>query len=111
MPTIDPSQQTITRALNLRFAQPDPDSGATTVREYMRALLATLWSDGEYFNSKRPFGRGTRGWQTDVYREFVRAGLVAGTIDSAGCLAALDVAAAHKLVQAVIVALCAIPEE
>lgn len=55
------------------------DSGATTVRGYLKALLTELWASGEGFSGKRPFGNS--GWEYDIYRALVVNGLVGGKID------------------------------
>ena len=55
---------------------PQNDSGATTVRGYLKALLAELWREEEGFSGKRPFGNS--GWQHDIYGPMAKAGLVAG---------------------------------
>jgi len=55
------------------------DARASTVREYLVALLARLWEDKEAFNGKRPFGNS--GWENDIYLALVRAGLVVGSVD------------------------------
>lgn len=62
--------------------RPGNDADASTVREYLTRLLATLWREGEGFSSKRPFGNG--GWEYPVYEALVRAGLVAGSLDEDG---------------------------
>jgi len=40
------------------------DSGADTVKGYLKALLSTLWDEGEGFSGKRPFGNS--GWEYDL---------------------------------------------
>lgn len=40
------------------------DSGADTVKGYLKALLFTLWDEGEGFSGKRPFGNS--GWECDL---------------------------------------------
>jgi hypothetical protein len=62
----------------------DNDSGADTIRGYLAALLRELWTDGEGFSGKRPFGNS--GWEWDLYAALVRAGFVAGTFDEDGYL-------------------------
>lgn len=76
------------------------DAGAVTVRGYLVKLLQTLWREEEGFNGKRPFGNS--GWQSDVHRALVNAGLVAGTYDADGCLSQIDERAANALVLAAI---------
>lgn len=40
------------------------DSGADTVKGYLKALLFTLWDEGEGFSGKRPFGNSA--WEYDL---------------------------------------------
>lgn len=55
----------------------DNDADAATVRDYFKAQLLTLWSEGERFSGKRPFGNS--GWQCDLDDALIRAGKVKGT--------------------------------
>lgn len=66
----------------------DNDPDATTIREYLKALLTTLWDEGEGFSGKRPFGNS--GWKYEVYSALVMARLVGGSFDSDGALAQVD---------------------
>ena len=52
----------------------DNDAGAKTVREYLQHLLLTLWQKRDGFNGKKPFGNS--GWEYDIYRALVQAGLM-----------------------------------
>lgn len=52
------------------------DADAETIGGYLRALLLELWTEGEGFSGKRPFGNS--GWEFDLYRPLVEAGFVAG---------------------------------
>lgn len=54
------------------------DADSTTIREYLVALLATLWAEGEGFSGKRPFGNSC--WEYELYRALVEAGYVQGNI-------------------------------
>lgn len=54
------------------------DADAATVGDYLIALLAKVWQEGEEFNGKRPFGNS--GWEYELYLPLVRAGYVVGTI-------------------------------
>jgi hypothetical protein len=54
----------------------DNDAGAKTVKEYLKALLSAVWSEGEGFSGKRPFGNS--GWDHELYDPLIRAGLVSG---------------------------------
>lgn len=49
------------------------DSGAATVRGYLKALLFTLWDEGEGLSGKRPFGNS--GWDYDILTALVDAGI------------------------------------
>lgn len=40
------------------------DSGADTVKGYLKALLFTLWDEDEGFSAKHPFGNS--GWEYDL---------------------------------------------
>lgn len=54
------------------------DSGANTIKGYLKALLLTLWKEDEGFSGKRPFGNS--GWQNDVALALVKGKLVRGAI-------------------------------
>jgi len=58
------------------------DSGATTVREYLLALLRMVWTEREMFSGKRPFGNSS--WEYDLYRAMGKAGFIEITLDSDG---------------------------
>jgi hypothetical protein len=79
---------------------PENDSGASTVRGYLVALLATLWREDEGFSGKRPFGNS--GWQYDLYAPMIEAGIVGGEIDEDGYVERADVVTADKLILAAI---------
>lgn len=64
-------------ALDVRF---DSDAGSNiTVREYLQALLTTVWEEKESFSGKRPFGNS--GWEHEVFTPLVKAGFISGTFD------------------------------
>lgn len=67
-----------------------------TLKEYLRRLLYTLWTEGEGFSGKRPFGNG--GWQFDVYKALVENSYIKGEIDEDGYLIDCDEDAGKKLV-------------
>ncbi len=75
---------------------PDNDSGATTVRGYLVALLAELWREEAGFSGKRPFGNSS--WQYDIYAPMVKAGMVEGRLDEDGFVESADVKAADVLI-------------
>lgn len=53
-----------------------------TVRDYLRVLLTTLWSEQEEFSGKRPFGNS--GWEYDLYAPLIKAGHIEGSLDEDG---------------------------
>lgn len=69
---------TPTSVLDLEI--PENDSGETTVRGYLRALLLEVWREEEGFSGKRPFGNS--GWQFDLTHPIVVAGLAKGGDDA-----------------------------
>ena len=79
------------------------DSGASTVRGYLVALLDQLWREDECFSGKRPFGNS--GWQYDLYGPMVKAGIIRGKLDEDGCIEEADVRRADELVLAAIASL------
>jgi len=56
------------------------DVEADSIREYLYALLDTLWAEGEGFSGKRPFGNS--GWEFDLYTPLVKMGVIAGELDA-----------------------------
>jgi len=79
---------------------PDNDSGASTVRGYLVALLALLWEHQEGFGGKRPFGNS--GWQYDLYVPLMKAGFITGKLDEDGYAEEMDNAAGDRLIMAAI---------
>jgi hypothetical protein len=72
--------ETAHRALGLYMRE--NDANASTVRDYLIALLAALWEEGQGFSGKRPFGNS--GWRYDLYEPLGRAGLIQVTLDEVG---------------------------
>jgi len=66
------------KVLNLPMLE-DNDAEADTIRDYLHSLLKTLWSEGEGFSGKRPFGNS--GWEHDLYVALVKGGAIAGKFD------------------------------
>jgi hypothetical protein len=58
----------------LSLPMQDNDAGAPTVRAYLLALLRDVWTAGENFDGKRPFGNS--GWEGELYETLIGAGLV-----------------------------------
>jgi hypothetical protein len=76
---IETDDQLLT-ALELRF---DSDAGDNmTIRDYLRALITTLWREEEGFSGKRPFGNS--GWSFDLFAPLIKAGFITGTLDDDG---------------------------
>lgn len=74
------------------------DSGATTVRGYLVALIEALWNDD--VSGKAPFG--SSGWRGDFDRAFIDAGWVRGTVDGNGTVVEVNAAAVDRLVRSAI---------
>lgn len=72
------------------------DAAAITIKDYLKALLTTLWSEGEGFSGKRPFGNS--GWEHELYVALVAAGAVQGKLDEEGCLDTVDHESANELI-------------
>jgi hypothetical protein len=60
----------------------DNDADASTIREYLIALLAVVWDEGEGFSGKRPFGNSS--WEYDLYAALVKAGWISIVYDESG---------------------------
>lgn len=84
----------ISAVLDLPLEENDAD--ATTVRDYLKALLYELWREEEGFSGKRPFGNS--GWQNDLYKPLVKFGVVSGKFDSDGYLDGCDCEAADRII-------------
>lgn len=92
------NKQAVSDALDIRF---DSDAGDDlTIRGYLRELLTTLWSEGEGFSGKRPFGNS--GWSSDLFKPLVQHGFIKGVIDSDGYLEDYDSKAGVQFVFALI---------
>lgn len=50
-----------------------------TVRTYFEKLLTTLWSKGELFSGKKPFGNSD--WDWDVISSLIKCGYIPGEIN------------------------------
>ena len=81
--------------------------GKVRIRDYLSALLTTLWDQQESFSSKRPFGNG--GWEHDLYAALVAAGAVDGEMDENGYVSSFAegaLAKADAIINTLIVAMC-----
>lgn len=97
----DKKQYDGARILDLPMAQNDAE--AKTIRDYLKALLSTLWEEDEGFSGKRPFGNS--GWKGDLQIPLVKAEIVPGKLDSDGYLDDCDDVAADHAIRAAIKAL------
>lgn len=64
------------------------DAGAATVGQYLIILAHKVWSEGEGFSGKRPFGNS--GWHCDLWKTFIKHDVVRGEIDEEGDVASID---------------------
>ena len=58
------------------------DGELLTIKDYLKKLLEELWTYGESFSGKRPFGDS--GWVRDLYNPLIGAGVIEGGIDEWG---------------------------
>lgn len=86
--------KTMTPQQILDLPMGDNDSGQATIRGYLVALLHQVFTHGEDFSGKRPFGNS--GWDDDL--ELVRAGLVEGSIDQDDGVAVANYETADALI-------------
>lgn len=73
------------------------DIGATTIGEFLKTLLITLWEEGEGFSGKRPFGNSD--WEYQVYASLIKAGYDIGRLDEDGYVEDVDCQKADRLVK------------
>ncbi|MCK4870706.1 MAG: hypothetical protein KAS93_06325 [Gammaproteobacteria bacterium] len=81
--------------LNLKLESDDFDKDLT-IGGYFKELLVTLWREGESFSGKRPFGNS--GWEYDVYKPLIAAGVIAGKLDEDGYIEDVDNVPADKFI-------------
>lgn len=72
------------------------DAKAKTVGDYLVKLLTKLWSEGEGFSGKRPFGNS--GWKYELYTALGTSGAIDATLDSDGDMADFDRKAADLMI-------------
>jgi hypothetical protein len=82
-------------ALELKIEDSNFDDDLT-IRGYFKLLLLELWREGECFNGKRPFGNS--GWEYDVYKPLIKAGVIKGELDENGYIEEVDTGEADKMV-------------
>lgn len=64
----------------LALPMSENDSGAATIKEYLKTLLTDVWVKEEEFSGKRPFGNG--GWKRDIFQTLVAHKVIYGEISS-----------------------------
>jgi hypothetical protein len=74
----------------------DNEAEASTVKDYFRSLLVTLFEEGDDFSAKRPFGNS--GWEEELFVAFVDAGVLEAEIDEDGYLDDYNPSDAYDLV-------------
>ena len=82
----------------LALPMPPNDANATTIGDYLEALLLAVWDQGEGFSGKRPFGDSTS-WKWDVSTALVQGGAVEVTLDSDGNIERFDGAARDAVIR------------
>ena len=89
-----PADKGLLGALEVRF---DSDAGDNlTVRDYLCALLETLWREREGFSGKRPFGNS--GWELALFAPLIVAGHIPGKVDEDGFVDDCDESAASTYI-------------
>lgn len=80
------------------------DANAATIRDYLVALLRTVWAEGEGFSGKRPFGNSD--WDCDLIAALAHAGHIESPFDEdEDWISGYDERPARKLIDAAIEAL------
>ena len=67
-----------------------------TIREYFKTILKTLFREGERFSGKRPFGNS--GWEWDLAKPLIKAGIISGKLDEDGYIEEFDEDAYYQLI-------------
>jgi hypothetical protein len=93
----------MTSAEILALPMTENDAGAKTIREYLIRLLWEIWTEGEGFSGKHPFGNS--GWQYDVYKTLLDAGVIVGKLDEDGYIEEVDTARGDVLIRQAIISL------
>ncbi|MFI6495988.1 hypothetical protein [Nonomuraea typhae] len=81
----------------------DNKAKAKTIKEYLVALLALLWEEGDEFNAKRPFN--DLAWEFDLFEALVHANLISGVIEDGNFMDEFDREAGEELIRLAIKAL------
>ena len=67
-----------------------------TIREYLKLLLTTLWSERDRFSGKRPLGN--RNWEYDLYASLIKHKAIDGNIDDYGYIENCDNKAGNEII-------------
>lgn len=82
-------------ALDVQFYSDDLAQDIT-IREYLKALLETLWIEDEGFSGKRPLGNS--GWKYQIYAALIKYGFIPGDLDEDGYVDNVDTKTADEFV-------------
>lgn len=81
--------------LNIKIEESDAGNDIT-IRQYLIALLTELWNEQEGFSGKRPFGNS--GWDYELMKPLVKAGVITGSIDEWGFIDKCDTKKGHEII-------------
>jgi hypothetical protein len=71
---VSPSLKRQLKLVQVMYCRMDKNqAGAKNIKEYLQALLTTLWKDKEGFTGKRPFGNSS--WHLDMAKALIQNGL------------------------------------
>lgn len=79
---------------------PPNQINAATIREYLKALLVTLWTEGASFDARRPWGYLI--WKAPIEEALIGANLVDGKLDDLGCVNQVNDHEVNDLIQSAI---------
>lgn len=96
--TAAPTRETLTEVLAAPVEQPNHVE-ATTVREYLAAIIQLIWQDPLGNESGKRLD-GDSSWRDLVYKALHKAGLVDATLDEDGYFEKLDTNGADALIVA-----------
>ena len=68
----------------------------TTIKDYLKRLLETVWEEQEMFSGKRAFGNSD--WCYDLYIPLIKAGVIDGELDEDGYVNKCDNPKGHKII-------------
>lgn len=92
------SAETARRVLDLPLQRNDVD--ASTIREYLIAIVRRVWIQNECFSGNRPFGNSD--WEYDLYEPLIAASLIRGELDEFHSIVDCDWEAGNRFILAAI---------